>query len=182
MAIKISRRTAMTIGTAAALTAVTASASQATAALGPRLEPIIEPASRHGIDDIQRVVAKHYGLSVEEMLSNVRINPMVRARHTGMYLAYLMTECSLPEIGRRFNGRDHVAVLHAARKMERLRLTEPGWDDVLSDLATKSIAAIARNGHGPAAKTYAQRKEKQLGLAQARLMFDPPIDWRIPSA
>lgn len=72
------------------------------------------------IEDIQRVVARHYNVSKTELLSNRRTRNIVKPRQIAMYLAKVMTPRSLPEIGRRFGGRDHTTVLHAVRKIEDL--------------------------------------------------------------
>ena len=73
------------------------------------------------IEDIQRVVAQHYNIPKNEMLSNRRTRTVVRPRQIAMYLAKIMTLRSLPEIGRRFGGRDHTTILHAVRKVEELK-------------------------------------------------------------
>jgi len=70
------------------------------------------------IEDIQRIVARHYNVSKQEMLSNRRTRAVVRPRQVAMYLSKLMTSRSLPEIGRSFGGRDHTTVLHAVRTVE----------------------------------------------------------------
>lgn len=72
------------------------------------------------IEDIQRIVARHYNVSKTELLSNRRTRTIVKPRQVAMYLAKVMTPRSLPEIGRRFGGRDHTTVLHAVRKIEDL--------------------------------------------------------------
>ncbi len=72
------------------------------------------------IEDIQRVVARHYNVSKTELLSNRRTRTIVKPRQVAMYLSKAMTPRSLPEIGRRFGGRDHTTVLHAVRKIEDL--------------------------------------------------------------
>ena len=72
------------------------------------------------IEDIQRVVARHYNVSRGDLLSARRTANVVRPRQVAMYLAKTMTLRSLPEIGRRFGGRDHTTVLHAVRKIEGL--------------------------------------------------------------
>ncbi len=72
------------------------------------------------IEDIQRVVARHYNVSKTELLSNRRTRTIVKPRQVAMYLSKVMTPRSLPEIGRRFGGRDHTTVLHAVRKIEDL--------------------------------------------------------------
>lgn len=72
------------------------------------------------IDDILRVVMKHFGVNRGDLLSSRRNRSIVRPRQIGMYLAKSLTSRSLPEIGRRFGGRDHTTVLHAIRKIEAL--------------------------------------------------------------
>jgi chromosomal replication initiator protein len=72
------------------------------------------------IEDIQRVVARHYNVSKADLLSARRTRTIVRPRQIAMYLAKVLTPRSLPEIGRRFGGRDHTTVLHAVRKIEEM--------------------------------------------------------------
>ena len=72
------------------------------------------------IEDIQRAVSRHYNVSRTDMLSNRRTRVIVKPRQIAMYLAKMMTPRSLPEIGRRFGGRDHTTVLHAVRKVESM--------------------------------------------------------------
>jgi chromosomal replication initiator protein len=72
------------------------------------------------IEDIQRIVARHYNVSRGDLLSSRRTANVVRPRQVAMYLAKTLTLRSLPEIGRRFGGRDHTTVLHAVRKIENL--------------------------------------------------------------
>jgi chromosomal replication initiator protein len=81
------------------------------------------------IEDIQRVVARQYNVSRSDLLSSRRTANVVRPRQVAMYLAKTLTLRSLPEIGRRFGGRDHTTVLHAVRKIEAL----VGKDAALSD-------------------------------------------------
>ncbi|MGH1350827.1 MAG: chromosomal replication initiator protein DnaA [Methyloligellaceae bacterium] len=70
------------------------------------------------IDDILRIVSKHFGVSRGDILSQRRNRSIVWPRQIGMFLAKSLTSRSLPEIGRRFGGRDHTTVLHAIRKIE----------------------------------------------------------------
>lgn len=72
------------------------------------------------IEDIQRVVSRHYNVSRQELVSDRRTRVIVKPRQIAMYLAKTMTPRSFPEIGRRFGGRDHTTVLHAVRKIEGL--------------------------------------------------------------
>ncbi|MEZ5925429.1 MAG: chromosomal replication initiator protein DnaA [Hyphomicrobiaceae bacterium] len=88
------------------------------------VEPIIRDLIRNQehkrvkIEDIQRMICKHYGVSRTDILSPRRHRSIVWPRQVGMYLAKTMTQRSLPEIGRRFGNRDHTTVLHAIRKIE----------------------------------------------------------------
>lgn len=73
------------------------------------------------IDEIQRAVSAHYGMRQAEMVSARRARAVARPRQIAMYLAKRLTPRSLPEIGRRFGGRDHTTVIHAVKQIERLR-------------------------------------------------------------
>jgi chromosomal replication initiator protein len=86
------------------------------------MRDLIRPAEmkRVRIEDIQRVVARQYNVSRSDLLSSRRTANVVRPRQVAMYLAKILTLRSLPEIGRRFGGRDHTTVLHAVRKIEAL--------------------------------------------------------------
>ena len=76
------------------------------------------------IEEIQRIVARQYNVSRADLLSSRRTANVVRPRQVAMYLAKQLTLRSLPEIGRRFGGRDHTTVLHAVRKIENLVNTD----------------------------------------------------------
>jgi len=76
------------------------------------------------IKAIQRTVARDFNVSRSDMLSSRRTANVVRPRQIAMYLAKTLTLRSLPEIGRRFGGRDHTTVLHAVRKIEGLTGTD----------------------------------------------------------
>jgi len=86
------------------------------------MRDLIRPAEpkRVRIEDIQRVVARQYNVSRSDLLSSRRTANVVRPRQVAMYLSKILTLRSLPEIGRRFGGRDHTTVLHAVRKIEAL--------------------------------------------------------------
>ena len=81
------------------------------------------------IEDILKFVSRHYNVTRTDILSARRTRSIVRPRQIAMYLAKTMTPRSLPEIGRRFGGRDHTTVLHAVRKIEG----ERAKDDKLSE-------------------------------------------------
>jgi len=76
-----------------------------------------EELRRVRIDDIQRVIGKHFNVAKSDLLSPRRARSIVHPRQIGMYLAKTMTTRSLPEIGRRFGNRDHSTVLYAVRKI-----------------------------------------------------------------
>ncbi len=85
------------------------------------------------IDEIQRRVSDHYKIRQAEMVSARRAREVARPRQVAMYLAKQLTPRSLPEIGRKFGGRDHTTVIHAVRQIERLR----GCDtDIDTDVRT----------------------------------------------
>lgn len=73
------------------------------------------------IDDIQRRVSEYYNLRMSDLLSARRARVVARPRQVAMYIAKQLTTRSLPEIGRKFGGRDHTTVMHAVRKIEELR-------------------------------------------------------------
>ncbi|NBX66790.1 MAG: chromosomal replication initiator protein DnaA [Proteobacteria bacterium] len=72
------------------------------------------------IDEIQRKVAEHYNLRLTDMHSARRSRNVARPRQVAMYLCKKLTTRSLPEIGRKFGGRDHTTVMHAVKKVEEL--------------------------------------------------------------
>jgi chromosomal replication initiator protein len=76
------------------------------------------------IDEIQKRVAEHYNIRLADMHSARRSRAIARPRQVAMYLAKQLTPRSLPEIGRKFGGRDHTTVMHAVRKVEELRETD----------------------------------------------------------
>ena len=80
--------------------------------------------ARVRIEDILKLIGRHYNIARADILSPRRARSIVRPRQVGMYLAKKLTPRSLPEIGRRFGGRDHSTVLHAVRKIEELMLTD----------------------------------------------------------
>jgi chromosomal replication initiator protein len=78
------------------------------------------------IDEIQKRVAEHYNIRLGDMHSARRARAVARPRQVAMYLCKQLTPRSLPEIGRKFGGRDHTTVIHAVRKIEELREQDRG--------------------------------------------------------
>ncbi len=76
------------------------------------------------IDEIQKRVAEHYNIRLADMHSARRARAVARPRQVAMYLCKQLTPRSLPEIGRKFGGRDHTTVMHAVRKIEELRVAD----------------------------------------------------------
>jgi chromosomal replication initiator protein len=72
------------------------------------------------IDEIQRRAAEHFNIKLAEMTSSRRARAVARPRQVAMYLSKQLTSRSLPEIGRKFGGRDHTTVIHAVKKIEEL--------------------------------------------------------------
>jgi chromosomal replication initiator protein len=81
------------------------------------------------IEEIQRKVAEHYNIRLSDMIGPKRLRTIARPRQIAMYLAKQLTPRSLPEIGRRFGGRDHTTIMHGVRKIEELMT----MDSQLSD-------------------------------------------------
>jgi chromosomal replication initiator protein len=92
-------------------------------------QAILRPHLRTGerritVDDIQKAVAEYYGMKQADLLSDRRNRAVARPRQTAMWLCKQLTTRSLPDIGRRFGGRDHTTVLHAVRKIEQLKAVD----------------------------------------------------------
>jgi len=72
------------------------------------------------VESIQNLVASHFNLNIEELLSPRRSRSLARPRQIAMYLAKQHTSNSLPDIGRKFSNRDHTTVIHAVKKIDEL--------------------------------------------------------------
>jgi chromosomal replication initiator protein len=79
------------------------------------------------IEEIQKRVAEHFNVKVSDMHSARRSRGVARPRQVAMYLSKLLTPRSLPEIGRKFGGRDHTTVMHAVRRVEELRASDASF-------------------------------------------------------
>ncbi|MGR3377422.1 chromosomal replication initiator protein DnaA [Salipiger abyssi] len=73
------------------------------------------------IEEIQRKVAEHYHIRLSDLIGPKRVRNFARPRQVAMYLCKQLTARSLPEIGRRFGGRDHTTVMHGVKRIEELR-------------------------------------------------------------
>ena len=83
------------------------------------------------IEEIQRKVAEHYNIRLSDMIGPKRLRNIARPRQVAMYLAKQLTPRSLPEIGRRFGGRDHTTIIHGVRKIEELMTSDSQLNDDL---------------------------------------------------
>lgn len=83
------------------------------------------------IEEIQRKVAEHYNVRLSDMIGPKRARTIARPRQVAMYLAKQLTSRSLPEIGRRFGGRDHTTIMHGVKKIEELKATDSQLSDDL---------------------------------------------------
>ena len=81
------------------------------------------------IEEIQKKVAEHYNIRLTDMHSPRRSRSVARPRQVAMYLAKSITSRSLPEIGRKFGGRDHTTVMHAVKKIEELKQDDNNFHD-----------------------------------------------------
>ncbi len=79
------------------------------------------------IEEIQKQVCAHYNMRITDMHSARRSRAVARPRQVAMYLSKQLTSRSLPEIGRKFGGRDHTTVMHAVRKIEELKTTDSAF-------------------------------------------------------
>ena len=92
------------------------------------------------VEEIQRKVAEHYNVRLSDMIGPKRVRTIARPRQIAMYLCKHMTSRSLPEIGRRFGGRDHTTIMHGVRKIEELKATDSQLAEDL-DLLRRLISA-----------------------------------------
>jgi chromosomal replication initiator protein len=81
------------------------------------------------IEEIQKRVAEHFNIRLADMHSARRARAVARPRQVAMYLAKQLTSRSLPEIGRKFGGRDHTTVMHAVRKVDELRASDSAFSE-----------------------------------------------------
>ena len=93
------------------------------------------------IDEIQKKVSSYYNIRVDDLTSSRRIRTFARPRQIAMYLSKKLTTRSLPEIGRKFGGRDHTTVIHAVKKIDELKENNAKFDEdinLISQMITSS--------------------------------------------
>lgn len=76
------------------------------------------------IEEIQRKVSEHYNIRLSDLVGPKRLRSFARPRQVAMYLCKQLTSRSLPEIGRRFGGRDHTTVMHGVKRIEELKIAD----------------------------------------------------------
>lgn len=92
------------------------------------------------IEDIQQRVAEHYNIKIADMHAAKRARNIARPRQVAMYLCKQLTQYSLPEIGRKFGGRDHTTVMHGIRRIDELLQSDKSLSEDV-DILTRSLKA-----------------------------------------
>ena len=93
------------------------------------------------IDEIQKKVSSYYNIRIDDLISSRRIRTFARPRQIAMYLSKKLTTRSLPEIGRKFGGRDHTTVIHAVKKIDELKENDSKFDEDVN-LITQMITSL----------------------------------------
>lgn len=161
---RISRRYMLGLSAATIAAAALAPASRALAMTAPPLRNI-------RIDTVMAVVVNKFGVTKEEILSPDRSRRIVEPRQFGMYLTYLLTSRSLPEIGRRYGGRDHTTVLHAVRKIDALVHSDALMANKVNFLIDECVRMIVAQGcrvNWEAARLGWAETDNRMAGAQAR--------------
>ena len=91
------------------------------------------------VETIQNIVASHFNLNIQEMLSPRRSRSLARPRQIAMYLAKQHTTNSLPDIGRKFSNRDHTTVIHAVKKIDELINKDDGIRQSVIEIRKKFL-------------------------------------------
>ena len=94
------------------------------------------------VADIMRIVANDFGLSVIEMMAPTRDHGVWKPRVAAMYYARLLTDCSLPELGRCFGGRSHTTILRAFRSCRALMERDEAWANHMDRLLAVMIDRV----------------------------------------
>ena len=93
---------------------------------------------RTTIDQIQKKVAEHFNVKMSDMHSARRSRTIARPRQIAMFLSKNLTTRSLPEIGRKFGGRDHTTVIHAIKKVKELVKNDSSLSEDI-EILTRSL-------------------------------------------
>jgi len=114
------------LGTAITLESVQETLSDSRYMMGQRLT----------VDRIQRAVCEVFSVTPTDMVSKRRARVIARPRQVAMYLCKKLTKRSLPDIGRRFGGRDHTTVMHAVKRIDQLRLEDESFNTQIEAVET----------------------------------------------
>jgi chromosomal replication initiator protein len=101
------------------------------------------------IEEIQKKVSEHFNVRVADMHSARRARAVARPRQVAMYLSKQLTARSLPEIGRKFGGRDHTTVMHAVKKVEELKATDSTFGEDRRDSRRAARRHVQYRKQGP---------------------------------
>ena len=139
------------------------------------------PGAKTSIEDIQSKTAEFYKLDVKDFHSPQRARRVARPRQVAMYLSRKLTTRSLPEIGRRFGGRDHTTVLHACRRIEALIVEDPLFrqevDFLTQMLQRRGEPEKAWSIRASVFGSAVQARRKRRFLASVLLRFRSPFAW-----
>lgn len=154
---RITRRTALVVTGAAAASTLLPLEAAGSEVVGVN-SASVAPARAGPFGIILDAVAGHYAVTQEELFSDDRSKRVVRPRQMAMYLAFMLSGRSLPEIGRRIGGRDHTTVLHACRKLEGLKQTDRDEAAVINKLLARCVRAMRDNAIPLDRKRYAEAR------------------------
>jgi chromosomal replication initiator protein len=98
------------------------------------------------VEEIQRHTAAHYNIRLADLIGPKRMRNVARPRQVAMYLCKALTDRSLPDIGRRFGGRDHTTILHGIRKIEELRDSDPQLAEEIELLRRQLLGGLPPPG------------------------------------
>ena len=101
----------------------------------------VDERRRVKIEDILRIVSRHYAVSTQDILSQRRHRSVVRPREVGMYLAMHLSSQSMCGIGRRFGDRDHASMVHAIRKIAREIGENPRFREEIAEMKRQLSAS-----------------------------------------
>ena len=87
--------------------------------------------------DIMEAVARHYGLSADDLVGDKRHPQLVLARQIAMYACRRHLGLSYPELGRAFGGRDHSTVIHAVKKIEKILVNDKNVRHLVASVAER---------------------------------------------
>ena len=106
------------IGAYASLTSIPVSLDMARDVLK---DILVERNKELTVEEILKKVSNHFNIKISDIKSPKRLKAVVLPRQIAMYLSRQLTSSSYPEIGERFGGKDHSTIIHAIRKIDKLR-------------------------------------------------------------